>query len=239
MTIAYGDSASLSGNTASRPATDPTKIGRTYADTQAGILYRDNGTSWDAIARLSVEPLGGAPFAFPIGFDSQINLTAYTLAALSGGNAGAIAVPIHVPGNMLLSAVSIQNRDTSAARALEFLLFVDTSNDNNTLTAIAGSYTAWALVGAGNTVQTANLSEPISLKPGTYWAVLRNSHATATFALGITTGTQMSINQAQTKLLPTLNGLSTLDFVAATWTKTSTQPGIALRGRVFGQSSIF
>jgi hypothetical protein len=50
MSLAFGESASLTGNTASRPAASADTIGRTYADTQTGILYRDNGTTWDVIS---------------------------------------------------------------------------------------------------------------------------------------------------------------------------------------------
>lgn len=49
MTIAFGESASLAGLLADRPAADPNQIGRFYlaTDEGSGVLYRDNGSSWD------------------------------------------------------------------------------------------------------------------------------------------------------------------------------------------------
>lgn len=49
MTIAFGQSASLSSKLADRPAPDPNKIGRFWQDEDTGQLYRDYGTIWQAV----------------------------------------------------------------------------------------------------------------------------------------------------------------------------------------------
>lgn len=47
MTVPFSQ-ASLADTLTNRPAADPAKIGRFFFATDTGILYRDNGTTWDA-----------------------------------------------------------------------------------------------------------------------------------------------------------------------------------------------
>jgi len=60
MPLPFGTSASLIGHTNERPAADPQQIGRTFADIDTGLLYRDNGATWDIVARASTATHGHA-----------------------------------------------------------------------------------------------------------------------------------------------------------------------------------
>src|SRR6476646_3331309 len=67
-----------------------------------------------------------------------------------------------------------------------------------------------------------------------YWLVIRNTSASVAAGIGSTAaGTYVLTNTGQTKTLGSALG-STLDFVAATWTKNTGYIAAALNGWVFG-----
>ncbi|HVP57598.1 MAG TPA: hypothetical protein VMU02_05835, partial [bacterium] len=85
---------------------------------------------------------------------------------------------------------------------------------------------------------SSNAASPTYLAPGTYWLVLRNTHASNTFGLGTAAAGTLASNTAQEKTLGSALG-STLDFVAASWTKKTFLAGVRLNGLVFGGASAF
>lgn len=78
---------------------------------------------------------------------------------------------------------------------------------------------------------------PVYLPPGLYWLVIRNTDSTSAFSLSCAATGTFQNDQMQTKTIGALG--STLDMVAATWTKSGLSPAVILEGRVFGQTAAF
>lgn len=193
----------------------------------------------DGVRKRSISDFGFMPYAYAIGGGpTQVTTTALAIAA----NGGAIAIPVVLEAHMLLDGVSLWNTDAATARGpVEFALYEDRLDNANALslvTGAVGSLATWTpTVASLRTI--AATSPPVYLPPGTYWLLLKNNHASNTLGLGVTAAGTMATNTAQTKTLTTTAFGSTLDLVAATWTKIATVPGVRLNGRAFGQASAF
>jgi len=182
---------------------------------------------------------GWQPYAYMPGFDgSATYTTALTLAAVGG----CLAIPVTTSGNMLLRQVSIWNTDTSTARSWNWALYDRrwfSSTSAAVLTRIAYGTAADAWTPSVASKRTIVAATPGTLlAPGIYWLVIQNNHATSTFGLGSVASGTLSHNRGQTKTLTVPVG-ATLDFTAATWTKTTGIYAVVLEGRAFGQSSVF
>lgn len=192
---------------------------------------------WDSQRERAVTSDGWTPFAYPTPFEPSLAFTTAQALALSGGS---IAIPIEVTGHMLLQSVSY--RAQAAGGATEFRLYRQRLNNGggaeNTLDFVTGTNGTAAAPGAAATL-TNNIATPGTyLAPGIYWLVIRTTAATA-FQLGSTAASAaFAVNTAQTKTLGVALG-STLDFVAATWTKVTAVYAARLNGRVFGQTAAF
>lgn len=196
---------------------------------------------YDGQRERAVSATGWVPFLYMPNFVSSAALTtALSLAA----NGGSLAVPMYLAGHMLLERVLLRNTDTTLARSWHWDLYVQRLNNGNsgenTLDRVASatadeSFTA----AAASTRALAAGSAPVYLGPGVYWLVIQNTHASNTFGIGSTAvSAAMANNSGQTKTLTVPNG-STLDFVAATWTKVTAMYALRLEGRVFGQTTQF
>ena len=185
--------------------------------------------------------VGWLPFAFPVGGGpTDAVTTTQTLAA----NGGSVAVPIDVGAHMLLQSMTIRTTDTSLQHTAEWRLYKQRLNNGNagenTLNEVPNAngtldYTPAAAANQTSTPATV----PIYLAPGLYWLVFRNtSPSNRTLAIGSAAAGTMALNIAQTKTLGSALA-STLDFVAATWTKATFLTGVRLNGRVFGQTASF
>ena len=194
---------------------------------------------YDASRERTIGHVGFSPHAYPLGTNAYCALSSSaTLAAVSGGNAGALAAPIHVPSHMLLQSLVIYQSATSLARSAEWRLYEDRNDASNTLNEIANANGTFSFTPtAASNVTSTPASPPIYLAPGIYWLVIRNTHATQTFLVGTEGTPAIYPNLHQTKSIGALG--STLDLVAATWTKLNSAPGLYLRGRVFGQTTAF
>src|SRR3990167_4008697 len=186
------------------------------ADGTSGQALTTNGTrtlSWTTITATGV-PTGYVPYAFAPGFDPADSFgSAENLAAVSGGNGGALAVPIFVPGPMYLESISIWNKSTANARSAECRLYLDSANDSNTLNAVAGTDATWSFTPTAEDLRTSTgvSGAPVALLPGMYWLVIRNTSATQTFQVGRVTSV-FTKNVYATKSIAALG--ATLDFVA-------------------------
>jgi hypothetical protein len=195
-------------------------------------------TVYDASRSREVGIAGWSPYAVPP--DAAPNLTLTTSAALAI-NGGSMAIPIVVPGHMLVQSISFY-ANANASQTAEGRLYRQYQNTGsageNTLSQVSGINFASTAVTA-SAVNTINITTPGTyLAPGLYWLILRNTSASVVFTLGVAAAGTMATNHGQTKTLG--SGLaSTLDFVAATWTKITTIPYARLNGRVFGQTSAF
>jgi len=198
---------------------------------------------YDAQRERSLSSIGWTPSALPMIFDPSAALTtAYTLAA----NGGTIVVPILVTGHMLLQGVTVRNTDTGTARSWRWHLYEQYLNNGNagenTLTRIeSGNGNDSFTPGGAASNRTLNgTGAPTYLAPGLYWVAIQNVHATSTFGLASTAvgSSAFAPNSAQVKTLAVPLG-STLDLVAATWTKLVDIYAVRLNGRVFGQTTAF
>lgn len=197
--------------------------------------------AYDSQRERAVSSVGWVPYVFMPNFVSTAALTTSVALAAAGGS---IAIPFYVPGHMLFQRMLIRQRDTTLLRTAEARLYVQRLNNGNggenTLDFVTGtdgtlSFTAAAV----STQQIAASAAPVYLAPGVYWYVLRNTHATNAFNIATTAvSAELANNVAQTKTLGSGLG-STLDFVAATWAKTTYMVAIRLDGRVFGQTTQF
>lgn len=184
---------------------------------------------------------GWAPYAFQLG-GSIATAGATALTAPTGG--GSVAIPVHVPSDMLLESVSFWNTDTATARSAEFRIYEQYYNNGNagenTLTGVANATGAWSATPASAGIRVMTMaSPPVYLPAGVYWLVIRNTHATSTLGIGYTaTGAGVAGDTIQTKALASALS-NTLDFVAVTWTKLSHVTSVRLNGRVFGQTALF
>lgn len=182
--------------------------------------------------------VGRAPYSYPIGGSpTQTTTTANNLAAAGG----TLATPIFVAANISLESISFWNTDAATLRGpVEFALYTG-DNSSNSVSLVASAVGTLATftptVAALRTI--ALTTPPVALSPGVYWLLLKNNHATVTLGVGVSAAGTMAQNVAQTKTLTTSAFGSTLDMVAATWTKISTVPGVRLNGRVFAQASAF
>lgn len=185
---------------------------------------------------------GWAPVAYPINYNEAAALTtAVNLVA----NGGSIAIPIFVPSQLLLEAVTLRNTDTTSARTWGWDLYQQVLNSGdsaqNALARVVASNGDESFTAAAASTRGLDVaSKPQLLLPGIYWLVVQNTHASNTFGVASTaTGHAFGFggpNQQKTTTNP--NG-ATLDFVAATWTKDRNLYGVWLRGRVFGETTQF
>lgn len=173
--------------------------------------------------------------ALPLNYSATAAIGTAEAVPAAGGS---VAIPIFLPAPMDLEDVAARNTDTATARTWGWDLYKDTgANSLDRVAACTANDTFTP--SAASTRTLAAGSAPVALSPGLYWLVVQNRHATSTFGLGHTAaGGLFGPNANQTKTTTNPNG-ATLDFVAATWTKNSNIYGVALRGRVFGQTTPF
>jgi len=200
-------------------------------------------TMYDAQRDRSLSSIGWTPSALPLIYDPSAALTtAYSLAA----NGGTLVIPMKVTGHMLLQGVTVRNTDTGTARSWRWHLYEQYLNNGNsgenTLTRIeSGSGNdSFTPAGAASNRTLNGTGAPTYLAPGVYWLAIQNVHATSTFGLASTAvgSSAFAPNSAQVKTLTVPLG-STLDLVAATWTKLVDIYAVRMNGRVFGQTTAF
>src|SRR5512139_51468 len=202
-----------------------------------GQTYNINGSPH---SHASGGAVGWLPFVAHYAYNhgATINTNITTLAAVSGGLGGAIASPIWVPAYAKLDTLTIRNNDSSATREAEFRLYLDSGNDSNTLSEVANSAGTFSFTGSGSANKSAAFtSAPVTVAPGLYWLVIRNTSASQTFLLQAQATGTMLVNGYQLKAIPALG--ATLDFVAATWTKSNNILAAVISCRIFGQTTAY
>lgn len=234
---AVGDGQTLVPANLTLPSASTAVTGRVRFDqSSVGTKVYDSQRERDA------GTVGWAANAYPDGYSPAVAVGSSSNLPASGGS---LAAPVYVPSHMLLQQVSLWNADTTLERTWAWDLYVqDLNNGNggeNTLRRVATGTAAETFTAAAASLRSIAASgAPVYLSPGTYWLVIQNRHATNAFDLGVTaaaTGAAIA-DRYQTKTTTNPNG-ATLDFVAATWTKSSHVVAAALRGRAFGQTTVF
>lgn len=187
---------------------------------------------------------GWLPQAFPMGF---VQDGVYTTARSLAASHDTLAVPFLLPAPMDLASVDFWNTDTTGVREWEVALwhqpFQGNATNDKLLAKVAGSQNfggGGSVFGAGKRGTSYGAGDCI-VPAGLVWVTIKNTHASNTLGIGYLAGSaQMALNLAQQKVLSsTAFDGDTLDFIAATWTKLTDIHAVALRGRVFGQTTAF
>lgn len=233
----YGSSIEMDGNDMIlRAANNVNSNGSLTLYTDAQIRIIDS-----YLGRTATLPAAGwLPWAMPIGVDHKMDFS--TASRVLAANGGAVATAIIVDAPMMLRSVAIYQNSSGLTRTWNWAIYrQDTQTETpaeNTLTQVA--------VGAGETFTAVPGKREVNviangvvyLPPGCYWIVIQNQHATNNFSLGTVTVAAGMGDTHQVKTLTNPFG-STLDFVAATWTKYPSYLGIRINGEVFGESTKF
>lgn len=175
-------------------------------------------------------PLAGGP-----GFSNAHSFGTDVALAAAGG---AARVPIIVPSQMRVQQWGLFNGDTASARSAEIRLY----RDNGTVTGefVSGTDASFSFTPGAASLRQAAVSSPgVRIPAGTYWGVLRNTHATNAFNI-------------RRNSPPTIGGLfmasatkSGLSALGATidldtgWSSAGTLFAIWLEGLVIGRTSAF
>jgi hypothetical protein len=220
-------------------ATDIDVSDSALTTTEGKILWRTTRKVldlYDGSRERAMSAVGFAPVAFVHGFNAQTSASATTNLAAVGGT---FLVAMHVPTHMLLRSLTWRNADTTLARSMEWALYEDRNNAANAIDAITGAAgsASWTAAAAAIRVEAAT-GAPVYLGPGLYWLAIRNTHATNTLGISTVATGILAAQISQTKTLGSALG-STLDIVAATWSKGTTAPVVELHGSIAGQSTVF
>lgn len=184
------------------------------------------------VENYGINPASFLPSAFPVGWiTTDAHSTAASLAAVTGGNGGARAIPIVVQARMRARAYVLWNTDTASARSCEMRLYKDVGT--NSLEFVTGSDATLSFTPTVASRRSATMSgTSVYLSPGVYWLVIRNTSTTQTFGLGYTAATDA--------IDPTMNlghtGIaslgSTIDLSSG-WSESSAVFGIFIAGDLF------
>lgn len=246
--LGHGD---LSGLTTGDPHTQ--YLTKAIADAAGDLLV---GTGADAWARLALgasgrvltsdgasavwdQPVvGQAPFALPLGLpiDAASNAST-TLAAVSGGNGGTVAVAFMIPAPMKVQALGVWNTDTASARAAELRLYQD--NGDATFDFITGCDASVSFTPTAASWRQGNVGTPGTLiRPGLVWLVIRNTSASQGFNCGrVNTGTLLSAFNVRRGSTAAALG-ATVDISG--WTPASNgQIVAAITGRIGAETAAF
>lgn len=179
---------------------------------------------------------GWVPYAYPINFAHDVS---YDAAQITLTPAEAIAVPVIIAGNMLVSQVQIRV-PLMAAYSVQCGLYKQKTNDGltaeNTLHRIgqlfvqSGATVGNTFIGPANSTGT-----PVYISPGLYWIVIQNTHGANNFLLSVNnSGTFQTLSQARRKTI-TNPMPAALDFSTG-WSALGGMCGFRLRGIVFGEA---
>jgi hypothetical protein len=172
------------------------------------------------------------------GYALTYNVAGFANLGTSGGT---FAQALYVPAPLYLDTLRYRNGDTATARSIEFGLFRDDGTAN--AVCIAKGTDSFTPGGAASNRSASFTSAPITVPPGAYWLVVRNTGGATNFLFSIASAGATNLGavylQTQTlgSALPAVAG--TLDMTTG-WTRTSNN-GLAciLLGRVFGEGSAF
>lgn len=204
---------------------------------------------YDGQRERSVSETGWLPYARQQGLSPAFNSAGSETIAANGGSC---AIPIWLHAQMRLYSVTVRNISTATQRTWGWDLYAQYLNNGNgaenTLSRVAcGNADETFTPGAASnqTIVAASAPSagdgPIYLGPGLYWLVIQSRHATSTLVLQNDTPAAaflMGGSLIQTKTTTNPNG-SSIDMVAATWTKAGRLVAAMLNGVVFGESAAF
>lgn len=199
----------------------------------------DSGSSGASIV------IGRAPYAGQRGFNlpTLAYTSAVVLATVSGGNGGAAALAIDLPATLLLQDYLVWCTDTAGQRDAEIRLYKDVGVAALAFVTGTDATISFTPAAAGRRTSGAVSGAPVTLLPGSYWLVIRNTSTARAFDLG-SSGAGSGSNFFPANNFQTLSNVpalgSTLDLTnAAVWANGGAILGVALVGRVWGQSTAY
>lgn len=161
--------------------------------------------------------------------------SALALNTVSGGNGGAVAVPIIVPALTEVAQYKLWCTDTASARNAEARLYKDTGS--STLQFVPGSDATFSFTPSAASAQTAfPSSSAFVLEPGMYWLVIRNTNTSRAFDIGGTTNSASNLATNSLSTTSTAALGSTIDISG--WSASGRVIGAVVKGYVFSGSVI-
>lgn len=182
--------------------------------------------------------MGWLPFIYPIDYVSAGNYTLATDAI--NGSGGAVAIPFMIPAHMLVQDVNVYGTSGLGGMNLQWGLYKQDVNDGNTaektLRLVANGA---ASSGAVTTARWTLIATPAPqyIPPGFYWLVIRNNGGSS-FSIGKIAASALEQNMSMNHATAVSGITQTLDMVTG-WTAGSSHLGASIRGRVFGQTTVF
>lgn len=236
---ATGGGATLSPGTLNLSTTAPaTTEGRIGWD---GTLRALRG--YDSVQAKHLSAVGWAPFAVPDGVSGfmEFNVASAALAAVSGGNGGALGMWIPVTAPMKLESYAVWCANTASARTAEMRLYVDRLNTSTSLDFVAGTDATLSFTPSAQSrqVSSAVSGAPVIIPPGRYFLVIRNTSTSQAFNVGRTTAaTNILVKNVSAQLsTASIAALgSTLDITTLS-SKGDGIYGLMMLGRIGGQAS--
>lgn len=224
-----------------------------YPDTTgSGVIELDTEPEYRSPIRainsngdlIGAVPIGLAPFAYPIGMNSRATSAgALDLETVAAGVGGARAIPIHVPSLMLLDSLSIYNTDTANARAAEWGLYWDAADAASStfigrdafVSGVLGTF-SFTPGGAASVRTSTATSAPVTLAPGIWWLVIRNTSTARTFGLGYEGAGDLAV--ARHRYSAAQAALSVSIDISG-WSDSNAMPLVRLNGRIGAEAAEF
>lgn len=183
---------------------------------------------------------GWMPYAYPTTYLVNGDYDSSTIALNTSGFS--LAIPFTLAANLLLQEIVFRHT-TNPALGINWGwdIYIEDSNDantvDNTLRRVAQSNGDFNAV-ATNSPSLGASGGAVALSPGHHWLVIQRRLSANTISLGaLIAAGSFSPTTCRSKTTSLPNG-DTLDFSTG-WTNQTRIPGVHLRGRVFGETSIY
>lgn len=204
---------------------------------QKGILQVDGTTILASSGIISAVNSGGSTGLLSNAWHPLYCFTASpTVSVTLPINGGAVLTQILVSAPMSLQGLTIHSTDTTLLRTAEWRLYQDAGSATANQIVNANGTFSFTAASASNQESDAQ-SPPVTLSPGLYWLVVRNTSASNTFSVGSAAASSTLGNHySATQTLASGLG-STLNLITS-WTQSTTAiMGVFLGGRVLGQTA--
>lgn len=224
--------------------------GRILIWSGASVLLIYDGTTqrWIPVSTDDTQ-FGGSPYVYPDGISSSsVQSATAALAVPAAGLSGGRAIPFWISAAIYLQRFALWTTDTTLARSFEFNIYYDQIGSLNSsfkqlISGEGYGSRGWTATAAG--WQIANcLGAPLWLKPGLYWVIFRNTHATNTLGISLVnpgTAAANMIRGANTALVPALGafgvGIDPIDISA--WPAITNMVICRLEGRIGAEAAVF
>lgn len=178
--------------------------------------------------------VGRLPYAYALEMPEQAAFTTVRTLAAAGG---ATLFPVAISDWMFVQSLTIHTLNVASARSWEWRLYAEPDAGSATVNEVAGINGTDSFTPGAATNRTSAATTPALVAPGSYWVVLRCTHATNGLDIGTQATGVLSTNHSRIK-----SGLgalgATLD-ISTGWTSSTVWVAGRLNGRVAGEGSSF